>query len=330
MKKSLPPLCLTLDNTFKAFFKHDQDLLKPLLQDFLPLPPGCRVEHVQLLDAEENSSEASKPSGKTFILDMKIRISRRLSSGEWVENETVNVEMQTVSQKNFTNRLLAYAGRVYSNQVKEGEKYEKLRTVYSLVFSTVDLPELRTDNNYYHTCSMRQDRRPHLRLTEGIQFVIVELNKFIGSLDSLVDQREAWCYFLKKSDELDQQTGQKLAKKGRDMGRAVKNLWNLSQDELMRERLESEDKQRRDRLAQIDTAHEEGLEKGLEKGREQGREEGREQGREQGRREERETFVLKLLSEGIEISVITTVTKFSEAEIKALQKSKNFNKMTPT
>ena len=68
MKKFLPPLCLTLDNTFKVFFKHDQDLLKPLLQDFLPLPPGCRVEHVQLLDTEENSSEASKPSGKTLHL----------------------------------------------------------------------------------------------------------------------------------------------------------------------------------------------------------------------------------------------------------------------
>ncbi len=185
MKKSLPPLCLTLDNTFKAFFKHDQDLLKPLLQDFLPLPLGCRVEHVQLLDTEENSSEASKPSGKTFILDMKLRISRQLSNGEWVANETVNVEMQTVSQRDFTNRLLAYAGRVYSNQVKEGERYEKLRTVYSLVFSTVDLPELRKDNNnYYHTCSMRQDRYPHLRLTDGMQFVIVELNKFIGRLDS--------------------------------------------------------------------------------------------------------------------------------------------------
>ncbi len=60
-----------------------------------------------------------------------------------------------------------------------------------------------------------------------MQFVIVELNKFIGKLDGLVDQREAWCYFLKRSDELDQQTSQELAKKGRDMGRTVKNLWNL-------------------------------------------------------------------------------------------------------
>ncbi len=328
MKKFLPPLCLTLDNTFKAFFKHDQDLLKPLLQDFLPLPPGCRVEHVQLLDAEENSSEASKPSGKTFILDMKLRISRQLSSGEWVEDETVNVEMQTVSQRDLTNRLLAYAGRVYSNQVKEGEKYEKLRTVYSLVFSTVDLPELRKDNDYYHTCSMRQDRHPHLRLTDGMQFVIVELNKFIGRLDSLVDQREAWCYFLKRSDELNQQTSQELAKKGRDMGRAVKNLWNLSQDELMRERLEAEDKQRRDRLSQIDTAHEEGLEKGLERGREKGREEGlekglergREEGLEKGRRKEREAIALKMILKGQEALEIAEATGLSEDEIKALPK----------
>ena len=108
------------------------------------------------------------------------------------------------------------------------------------------------------------------------------------------------------------------------MGRAVKNLWNLSQDELMRERLEAEDKQRRDFLSQIDTAYAEGFEKGYKEGFEKGYKEARERRRKEGRRKEREAFVLKLLSEGIKISVITTVTEFSEDEIKALQKSKNF------
>ncbi len=88
------------------------------------------------------------------------------------------------------------------------------------------------------------------------------------------------------------------------MGRAVKNLWNLSQDELMRERLEAEDKQRRDRLSQIDTAHEEGLERGLEK----------------GRREEREAIALKMILKGQEALEISEATGLSEDEIKALQK----------
>ena len=79
-----------------------------------------------------------------------------------------------------------------------------------------------------------------------------------------------------------------------------KNLWNLSQDELMRERLEAEDKQRRDRLSQIDTAHEEGLES--------------------GRREEREASALKMILKGQEALEISEATGLSEDEIKALQK----------
>ncbi len=100
------------------------------------------------------------------------------------------------------------------------------------------------------------------------------------------------------------------------MGRAVKNLWNLSQDELMRERLEAEDKQRRDRLSQIDTAHEEGL----EKGREEGRKEGREEGLEKGRREERKAIALKMILKGQEALEMSEATGLAEDEIKALQK----------
>ena len=328
-----PPLRLTLDIIFKIFFKQNPHLLKPLLQDFLPLPPGCEVVKVDLLDSEENSSEVDKSLGKTFILDMKIRLSRRMPNGELIEFETVNVEMQTVSQKNFTNRLLAYAGRVYSSQIKEGEGYEKLRTFYSLVFTTMRLPEFRSDKNYYHVCSLRQDRSPHLRLADGIRFVVVELEKFILELDNVLDQREAWCYLLRWSNSLDHQTSQRLAGKGKDMGEALKSFWNLSKDELMRERLEAEDKQRRDQVAQVEWAREEGLEKGIEKGREEGIEKGREEGIEKGReegiekgREEgiekgREETALRLLQDGFDIERVCQYTKLSRSTIERLKQS---------
>ncbi len=54
------------------------------------------------------------------------------------------------------------------------------------------------------------------------------------------------------------------------MSKAVKSLWNISQDDVMREILNAEEKRRKDQLTREECALEEGLEKGLQKGREEG------------------------------------------------------------
>ena len=62
------------------------------------------------------------------------------------------------------------------------------------------------------------------------------------------------------------------------MSKAVKSLWNLSKDELTRERLEAEETHRRDSVAILEYARNEGIEQGLEKGIEQGHSEGHRKG----------------------------------------------------
>ena len=99
-----------------------------------------------------------------------------------------------------------------------------------------------------------------------------------------------------------------LKRKGKDMGRAVKQLWKLSADELLREQMEAEDKFRQDHEASLLTRYQEGEEKGLEKGREEGREEGREK------------VALNLLKEGAEPAFICKVTGLSEEELNQLKK----------
>ena len=41
---------------------------------------------------------------------------------------------------------------------------------------------------------------------------------------------------------------EELMRKGKDMGRAIKQLWKLSSDELLREQIEAEDKFRQDHV----------------------------------------------------------------------------------
>ena len=59
------------------------------------------------------------------------------------------------------------------------------------------------------------------------------------------------------------------------MGRAIKQLWKLSSDELLREEIEAEDKFRQDHEASLLTSYRKGREEGREEGEEKGREEGR-------------------------------------------------------
>ena len=104
---------------------------------------------------------------------------------------------------------------------------------------------------------------------------------------------------------------EELRRKGKDMGRAIKQLWKLSSDELLREQIEAEDKFRQD--------HEASLLTNYRKGREEGQEEGLEQGRKEGEEKGRKDVALKLLKQGVEPSFICEATGLSEEELDQLK-----------
>ena len=141
------PLNVTLNAAFKAFFQNEE-LLISILQDFLPLPEGYAIEEVILMDGEQ-TPEQLQPEGKTYRLDLKVKLIKKGAQSGLGEAEIVNVEMQTTSHPRFTDRILAYASRVYSSQLNKGQRYISLRDVYSLVFTTHNLGEfdkLERDN----------------------------------------------------------------------------------------------------------------------------------------------------------------------------------------
>ena len=342
------PLNLTSNAAFRAFFKENDELLISILQDFLPLPEGYKIESVSLMDGEE-TPEKLKPEGKTYRLDLKVKLFKKGEPGHSEPAETVNVEMQTTSHARFTDRILAYASRIYSSQLGKGEAYGSLQDVYSLVFTTQNLAEFdELRDQYYHVCDIRRAQPPHLRMTQGIQFILVELDKFVKELREVEDQREAWCWLLKYSQKIKEENNEEeIKRKGKDMKQAVKHLWKLSSNELLREQLEAEDKFRQDHEASLLTSYhkgrkegegkgreegreegerkgrEEGEKKGREEGREEGekkgREEGREEGEKKGREEERKTFALKLLKKGIEPTFISEATGLSKEEVNQLK-----------
>ena len=299
-----PPNIIDLkkDLAFKLYFKGDKGVLISLLQHFLPLPPGSRIDDVQVIDSETNPTHLV-PEEKEFVLDLRAQI-RRKEDGKLLPVETINVEMQSAPQSYFTNRLLAYASRLYTAQIKPGPKgYKNLFPVYSLAFCANNLREFASiPDRHYHLCSIRREDTDPSRqpiFSRGIRFVVVELAKFAKQTGELVDLRDAWCYLLKEAPNMNGAEFEAIGNKGEEMGNAVKKLWNLSEEDHVRELIEAREKQRMDQLA-----------------REQyQREEGEKKGREEGRAE----VALQMLGKGLDISTICECTGLTEKEVERLK-----------
>ncbi len=63
-------LRLTNDAVFKNFLIKNEELLKSLLQSFLPLPENSSIENVVVLNSELTPQRLAKDAGKTYILDL--------------------------------------------------------------------------------------------------------------------------------------------------------------------------------------------------------------------------------------------------------------------
>ena len=273
--KKGPFLNLCEDRSFKNFFKTNLSLLRSLLETFLPLPKGRKIENIQLVDP---IIESQKEDGKQVILDLRVQLDNK----EWV-----NVEMQAFPQKYFEKRSVYYLTRMFGGFLPKGEKYKKIHSAYSLIFAGFIM--LKDSEDYIHSFSLRSDKPPFLRLSDDLNLTLVELIKFLEkSPKNLVDRKAAWCYFLKESGNMSMKEAQILAETGEDMKQATDHLIRLSKDEKAMLYEEGLFREKADRLAREDYVREEGMEKGMEKGMETGMEKGMEKGIQQGRQEGRQ------------------------------------------
>ena len=299
-------LKLTNDAAFKAYFKFNKELLISLLTNFLPLPTGSIITDIEILDPEISpdilsTKEREKP-GKNFILDLRASFERRTPTGS-CQTEIVNIEMQTISEPHFTDRTLAYSCRLYSRQIEEGSSYKKLFPVYSLAFINENLKAFNPIKDYYHICNIRRTEAPEVLMSHGLCFVIVELGKFDKNIKQLYNMRESWCYLLKNSYNVGFTEYKTFKDQGGDMAKAVKHLWNLSQNEVLREYLEALDKKERDRISREEFVREEATEKGIKRGIKKGI----------------EKTILKFLDANMTVEKVSEITGFSKEEIHKLQ-----------
>ena len=288
--KKSPFLNLCEDRAFKSFFKTNLSLLRSLLETFLPLPKGRKIENIQLVDP---IIESQKEDGKQVILDLRVQLDNK----EWV-----NVEMQAFPQKGFEKRSVYYLTRMFGGFLPKGEKYTEIHSAYSLIFAGFLM--FKSSEDHIHSFSLRSDKHPFFRLSDALNITVVELSKFLEkNPENLVDMRASWCYLLKESGDMSMKEAQILSEKGEDMKQATDNLIRLSKDEKAMLYEEGLFREKADRLAREDYVREEGMEKG----------------RQEGRQDRDREVVLNMLRNNLNISLICKVTGLSLEEIKKLQ-----------
>jgi predicted transposase/invertase (TIGR01784 family) len=113
-----------------------------------------------------------------------------------------NLEMQTSVAGALTRRLVYYLACIYSQQLGESEKYERLAPAMSICFlDGILFRESPTFHTRFQLCSLEHQ----LVFSDQLEVHLIELPKYRGGAAVLPRARpvEKWAYFLGHVDQLE-------------------------------------------------------------------------------------------------------------------------------
>ncbi|MDE6479173.1 MAG: PD-(D/E)XK nuclease family transposase [Muribaculaceae bacterium] len=278
----------------KANFEIFEGLISVLL--------GQDVKIVEILESESNQDS---DSDKFNRVDIKARNSK---------GHIIIVEVQLTTQYHYLQRILYGTCKAITEHIKLGDKYDQVKKIYSISLLYCDFGE--GDDYIYHgktnfkglhtgtdlIVRTKEDGVivPHLPYKIFPEYYLLRINEFDKIPESPMDE---WMEYLKTGVVREntrtpglQQVREKL--RVLSMTKAEKEAYFRHLDNLM---IQNDS---------YDTARSEGLAAGLA--------EGRAAGLAEGEVKARKNIALKMLREGIDISMITSFTGLSEVEIKSL------------
>ena len=225
------------------------------------------------------------------------------------------VEMQMLWTPAFQQRVLFNASKAFVRQLDKRRRYELLQPVYSLnLVNEVFMKDYPDEfiHNYNIVHDLHDDK-----LIKGLHFTFIELPKF--KPQTIMEKKMAvlWLKFLTQIDEDTTVVPQDLL----DNPETSKALETVEEAAMTKSELlaydDFWDKVGAERLLFIDS-NKISREKGFAKGRAVGLEEGRQEGRQEGREEARAEMVRLMLSKGMSLDQIASLTDLSLEAVRAL------------
>ena len=174
------------DLTFKRIFGEHPDLLIHFLNAVMPFEPDRHIVEIEYLPAEQ---VPDNPGKKNSIVDVKCKDN---------DQRQFIIEMQMDWDEVFMNRIVFNAGKAYVKQLKRREAYHLLQPVYTLAILN-DTFDHKTERFYHHYQIVNRENTEEI--IPGLEFVLIELEKFRS--ESMTDRKLAllWLRFLREVDE---------------------------------------------------------------------------------------------------------------------------------
>ncbi len=225
---------------------------------------------------------------KLGILDVRVLMN---------DDTEIDTEIQLSELMVWADRSLFYVAKMYTDQIKPGQKYNVFKKCVSI--SILDFILFEEEKEFYSCFHIIEDKR-HFKYTDKMEFHVIELPKLPPKLKEDSSRVELWAKFInaEKMEDFDM-----IAEKDPYIKSAYDQLQVISQDE--QKRLEYEARQK----AILD------YNQGMYEAERRGEQRGEQHGEQRGIRNTARNF----LSLGVDINTIAKATNLSIAEIEALK-----------
>ena len=237
---------LKYDFSTKELFSHEV-VRKYFISDVLDVPVE-KIRSVRLLNTFLWKRYRRQKQG---ILDVLV---------EFNDDTKINIELQVELFANWDKRSLFYLSKMYTEDLKVGENYAKLKKCINISILDFNLK----DDEEYHTVYRLRDEKGN-EFSDVFEVHIIELRKKLKGNTKVDD----WIrlYNAKTEEDLDMIQTENVG-----LLAAINEVKTMSLSKRMRLRYEAHLKEVRDRNAREDYVREEGRSEGLEAGYSKGEE----------------------------------------------------------
>ena len=207
------------DFIFKKVFgeKGNEDILISFINAVLKRTKKEPIVEIEIIENKQLTKELILD--KTGIIDVRAITSK---------GENIDIEVQLTDQGNMDKRTLFYWGKMYLENIKQGQDYTTLEKVITI--NILDFEFLGT-NSYQSSFHLWEDIEKDYMLTDVVEIHFLELPKFRNkkNKDYRENAVERWLAFLEK--DISETTLKELMSLDTAIEKAEQKIECLSSDE---------------------------------------------------------------------------------------------------
>lgn len=239
------------DFIFKKIFgeKGNEDILISFINAVLKRTNKEPIIEIEIIDNKQLTKEVI--NDKTGIIDVRARTSK---------GENIDIEVQLTDQGNMDKRTLFYWGKMYLENIKQGEDYTSLEKVITI--NILDFDYLKTES-YQSSFHLWEDIEKDYMLTDMVEIHFLELPKFRRKQNKNYKNNaiERWLAFLEK--DISEATLKELMDLEPAIEKAEKRIEYLSSDEETMNTYWERERSLHERANMINSAEQRGKEEGI-------------------------------------------------------------------